>query len=283
MTLSETSLGLFSWEEVAALDRDRTVAILPVAAVEQHGPHLPLDTDCFLCTKVVKDAAAHAQSGGPVLVAPTQPYGSSAHHMGFAGTLTVSAATLLACLRELCGSLVDHGFRRLLVVNGHGGNSALAREAVHQLAVDARVVAAAADYWALAREAVADVRESPPGGMAHACEFETSLMLYLRPDSVRTDLVRREIPAPRFAEERLDLIWPGRVATGWQTHELSSSGVLGAPDLATREKGKRLFEVCVEALSRLIEELRSAPLPQDPSARYGEKPRVGTTRRPARP
>ena len=257
----EFRLGLLSWSEVTALDRERTVAILPTAAVEQHGPHLPLDTDTFLCTRVVEAAAAQAQAGGPVLVAPTQAYGSSAHHMGFAGTLTLTASTFLASVRELCGSLIAHGFRRLLVVNGHGGNSALAREAVQQLAADAGVLAAAADYWALARKTAADVRDSPPGGMAHACEFETSLMLYLRPESVRTELVRREIPEPRFPLERLDLVSPGPVATGWRTHELSSSGVLGAPDLATGEKGKRLFEACVEGLSRLIEELRSAPLP----------------------
>jgi creatinine amidohydrolase len=97
--------------------------------------------------------------------------------------------------------------------------------------------------------------------MAHACEFETSLMLYLRPESVRKELIRREIPEPRFSPERLDLVSPGPVATGWRTHELSSSGVLGAPDLATGEKGKRLFEACVDALARLIGELRSAPLP----------------------
>ena len=258
---AEIRLGLLSWSEVEALDRERTVAILPIAAVEQHGPHLPLDTDTFLCTQVVEAAGAQAQAGGPVLVAPTLAYGSSAHHMAFAGTLTLTAATFLASVVELCGSLIGHGFRRLLVVNGHGGNSALAREAVQQLALDARVLAAAADYWALARETAAEVRDSPPGGMAHACEFETSLMLYLRPESVRNELVRREIPEPRFAQERLDLVSPGRVAAGWQTHELSSSGVLGAPDLATGEKGKRLFEACVEGLSRLIEELRRAPLP----------------------
>lgn len=262
--MAETRLALLSWCEVAALDRERTVAILPTAAVEQHGPHLPLDTDTFLCTRVAEAAAAHAEAGGPVLVAPTQAYGSSAHHMAFAGTLTLTAPTFLACVRELCGSLVAHGLRRLLVVNGHGGNSSLAREAVQQLAVDADVVAVAADYWALVRETAAEVRESPPGGMAHACEFETSLMLYLRPESVRKDLVRREIPEPRFAPERLDLVSPGPVAAGWRTDELSCSGVLGAPDLATAEKGRRLFEACVEALARLIEELRSAPLPGGP-------------------
>src|SRR5919201_6051066 len=108
-----TSLGLLSWSEVEALDRERTVAVLPTAAVEQHGPHLPLDTDAFLCTRVAEAAAARAQAGGPVLVAPTQAYGSSAHHMAFAGTVTLSAATFLASIREICGSLAAHGLRRL--------------------------------------------------------------------------------------------------------------------------------------------------------------------------
>ncbi len=258
----ETRLGLLSWSEVADLDRDRTIAVLPTAAVEQHGPHLPLDTDTFLCTRVVEEAASRAQHAGSVLVAPTLAYGSSAHHMAFAGTLTLTAATFLTAVGEICGSLAEHGFRRLLVVNGHGGNSALARTAVQQLPVQAPVLAAAVDYWALAREEAALVRESPPGGMAHACEFETSLMLHLRPESVRRELVRRELPRPRFAAEQLDLLLPGAVAARWRTDELSSSGVLGAPDLATAEKGERLFEACVDGLSALIEELRAVALPE---------------------
>ena len=257
----ETRLGLLSWAEVAELDREQTVVIVPTAAVEQHGPHLPLETDAFLCTRVAEEAADRAWSGGPVLVAPTLAYGSSAHHMAFAGTLTLAAPTFLAVVREVCGGLAEHGFRRLLVVNGHGGNSALAREAVQQVSLEAPVLAVSVDYWAFAREVAADVRDSPPGGMAHACEFETSLMLHLRPESVRQELVRREIPEPRLAAERLDLFAAGVVAAGWRTHELSSSGVLGAPDLATAEKGERLFEACVDGLSALIADLRSAALP----------------------
>jgi creatinine amidohydrolase len=257
----ETKLARLSWSEIAELDRDRTVAVLPTAAVEQHGPHLPLETDAFLCTRVAEESAVRAQREGPVLLAPTLPYGSSTHHMAFAGTLTLRAETFLAAVGDLCGSLVEHGFRRLLVVNGHGGNSALGREAVQQLANRAPVLAACVDYWALARETAAEVRESPAGGMAHACEFETSLMLRLRPELVRREFVRREIPEPRFSQERLELASPGPVAAGWQTHWLSSSGVLGAPDLASAEKGERLFEACVEGLTALIGELREAPLP----------------------
>jgi creatinine amidohydrolase len=257
----ETRLALLSWREVDELDHDRTVAVLPTAAVEQHGPHLPLDTDTYLCTSVVEEAARRAEGGGPVLVAPTLAFGSSVHHMAFAGTLSLSAETFLAVVSDLCGNLAQHGFRRLLVVNGHGGNSGLVREAVQQLANRLTVLAAAVDYWDLSQEAAAQVRESPPGGMSHACEFETSLMLHLRPESVRHELVRREIPEPRFPSELHDLLYPTRVTTAWRTQDLSSSGVLGAPDLATAEKGKRLFAACVEALAQLIGELRAAPLP----------------------
>jgi creatinine amidohydrolase len=260
----ETRLALLSWSEVAELDRDRTVAVVPTAAVEQHGPHLPLDTDTYLCTRVVEEAADRAQRGGPVLVVPTLAFGSSDHHMAFAGTLSLTAGTFLAVMADLCGNLAQHGFRRLLVVNGHGGNSALVREAVQQLANRTPVLAAAADYWTLADDTTSKVRDSPPGGMAHACEFETSLMLHLRPESVRRELVRREIPEPRFASERLDLMSSARVTAGWRTDELSSSGVLGAPDLASAEKGEQLFEACVEGLSQLIAELREAP-PRQPS------------------
>jgi creatinine amidohydrolase len=260
----EARLALLSWSEVADLDRHRTVVLLPTAAVEQHGPHLPLDTDTYLCTRVVEEAADRAQREGPVLVVPALSFGSSDHHMAFAGTLSLTAGTFLAVVGELCGNLAQHGFRRLLVVNGHGGNSALVREAVQQLANRTAVLAAAADYWVLAEDTTSRVRDSPPGGMAHACEFETSLMLHLRPESVRRELVRREIPEPRFASERLDLTSSATVAAGWRTDELSSSGVLGAPDLANADKGEQLFEACVQGLAHLIAELRDAP-PRQPS------------------
>jgi creatinine amidohydrolase len=262
--VTEPRLALLSWSEVAQLDRDRTVAVFPTAAVEQHGPHLPLDTDTYLCTRVVEEAAARADQLEPVLVAPTLAFGSSGHHMAFAGTLSLTAGTFLAVIEELGGNLAQHGFRRLLVVNGHGGNSALVRVAVQQLANRTAVLAAAVDYWALAADTASEVRDSPPGGMAHACEFETSLMLHLRPESVRRDLVRREIPEPRFTSERLDLTSPGKVGAGWRTHELSTSGVLGAPDVASAEKGERLFEACVAGLAQLIAEVREAPLPGTP-------------------
>jgi creatinine amidohydrolase len=248
---------------VGALDRERTVVVVPTGSIEQHGPHLPLDTDSFLCANVARVAAERARQKGPVLVTPTACFGSSEHHMAFPGTVTLRPETFGQAVAEICVSLARHGLRRQVVVNGHGGNTALLAAAVQQLGFEAPIQVLAVDYWTLARELAAEVRESPSGGMGHACEFETSLMLYLRPESVRRELIAREIVGPRYADERFDLFESGAVTAHWKTHELTRSGVMGAPDLATEEKGRLLFEACAEGLANLIEELRALPLPPE--------------------
>ena len=268
MADEESRLALLASPEAAALDRERTVVVVPTGSIEQHGPHLPLDTDSFLCTAVAEAAAERARSDGPVLVVPTVSVGASEHHMAFPGTLTLRPATFLAVVKDLCGSLSRHGFRRQLVVNGHGGNRALLAEAIQEIGFEEPVHVGLVDYWSLARAVVDDVRESPPGGMAHACEFETSLMLFLRPESVRQDLIEREIPRPRSQSELFDLFLTSPLSTHWKTRELSRSGVMGAPDLATAEKGRRLFEGCADGLARLIEEIRGVALP--PPDRIGD-------------
>jgi creatinine amidohydrolase len=246
---------------VDALDRERTVVVVPTGSLEQHGPHLPLDTDSFLCRSVVDAAAARASGTGPVLVTPTVCFGASEHHMAFPGTVTLEPETFADTIAEVCGSLAEHGLRRQLVVNGHGGNTALLTAAVQQLGFEEPVLAVTVDYYTFARAVVAEVRESPPGGIGHACEFETSLMLHLRPESVRRAQIVRELRPRRYAAESHDLFAGGDVRAHWKTHELSRSGVMGAPDLATEEKGRRLFEACADGLAALIEELRGQPLP----------------------
>lgn len=256
----DTHLETMTYEEIDGLDRDRAVAVIPTGSIEQHGPHLPLDTDTFLCTQVAGAAAARAGLRGPVLVTPTVCFGSSEHHMAFTGTLTLSATTFLEVVKDLSRSLTRHGFRRQLVVNGHGGNTSLLGEAVQRLGFEQAVHIATLNYWTLARDVAREIRESPPGGMGHACEFETSLMLHLRPESVRRERIQREIVEPRYPSERLDMFSKGILSAHWKTHELSKSGVMGAPDLATEEKGRRLFHACVAGLADLIEELRQTKL-----------------------
>ena len=200
-------LAHLSWSEIAESSAtDRTVALLPTAAIEQHGPHLPLDTDAFLCTRVAEESAARAQRDGPVPCPDASLRIVDAPH-GLRGDAHARGGTFLAAVGELCSSLVEHGFRRLLVVNGHGGNSALAREAVQQLANRAPVLAASVDYWALAREAAAEVRDSPRRDGARL-RVRDLVDAPPAPESVRRELVR-EIPEPRFSQERLELASPG--------------------------------------------------------------------------
>jgi creatinine amidohydrolase len=254
---------LLTHEEVDGLDRDPTVVVVPTGSIEQHGPHLPLDTDSFLCTRVAEAAAARASEGGRVLVTPTLCFGSSEHHMAFPGTVTLRPETLRQVAADVCTSLARHGFRRQLVVNGHAGDTALLAVTVQQLGFEAPMHVLATDYWRFARPVIGDVRESEVGGMGHACEFETSLMLHLRPESVRRERIKREIVEPRYSAERFDLFEGSGVSAHWKMHELSRSGVMGAPDLASEEKGRRLFETCAAGLAGLIEELRTMPLPSD--------------------
>ncbi len=257
MAGNEIRLGLLAYTDVAQLDRSRTVTVIPTGSIEQHGPHLPLDTDAFLATEVAVAAGRRAQTGGPVVVTPTVCFGSSEHHMAFPGTLTLGDGTFSDQIAEVCASLVRHGFKMQLIVNGHGGNTALLAGMIQRLGFEHDGRFAFLNYWDAARDVAQQIRESPPGGMGHACEFETSLMLHLRPEQVRVEHIQREIVERSYPAQRLDLFIKGPLTAHWKTHELSKSGVMGAPDLANPIKGKQLFEACVQGVAQMIEEVRS--------------------------
>lgn len=252
----EIELGLLTSPEASAR-LIGGVAIVPVGAVEQHGPHLPLDTDIFLASSVALEAAKRV--GGSTVVCPPLCIGASAHHLGFPGTLSLRHDTLFAVVRDTVDSLVAHGCHRVLLLNGHGGNAALIARAVQEIGVASPARLAGLSYWQLAGQSVAASRRSAIGGMAHGGEFETSLMLHLRPSSVRTDLIAACVPAPRLPGERFDLFDGGWLAMDWRTEELSPSGVVGRPDLASAGHGARWFEACVAACAELVVAFAALP------------------------
>lgn len=271
MIEEEVRLEMLTYEDVAQLNRSHTVTVIPTGSIEQHGPHLPLDTDAFLAGEVALAASRQARANGHVIVTPTVRYGSSEHHMAFPGTLTLQATTFRNQIREVCASVLHHGFRRVLIVNGHGGNTALLANVVQQLGFEHDGRFAFLNYWDAAQEVAEQIRESATGGMGHAGEFETSLMMYLRPEQVREERIRREIVEPLYASQQLDLFMKGPLTAHWKTHELSKSGVMGAPDLANPSKGKQLFEACVEGVRVMIEQVRRAGeglLDGNPKSRY---------------
>lgn len=197
--MTHRNLTEATWRETRAAASD-AIALLPIGSQEQHAEHLPLGTDTMLADAVVSRALAlldeRAAAGTPVpdlVRLPTLPYGHSPHHL-FAAALTLSAPVLGQVLDELLDSLAACGFRRVLVVNGHGGNDEIMRLAVKRFALRADVTAGACSYWTLTGEGT----EPDPAGLVpgHAGWFETSLMLAARPDLVRTDRLGGHAPTP---------------------------------------------------------------------------------------
>lgn len=254
------------WEEmtspeIGALDREKTVVILPIGSVEQHGNHMPVGTDTILSHAVSLAAAGQA---GDAVVLPPPWYGFSAHHMRFPGSVTLRVETLLALAGDIVDSVVAHGFKRILVVNGHGGNAGaidvLASTLGHRHYGVARI--ATLTYFALARDSIAALRRSEPGGMGHACEFETSLVQHLRPELVKIERAETTYPDPGSAYLTTDLIGGQAVRVYHDFADLSPTGTLGDPALASPEAGDKFFAASVKALGEFIADFRSWQIPE---------------------
>jgi len=248
--------------EVAKLDRDRTILILPLGSVEQHGNHMPLGTDTELAHAVA--LAAAERSSGSVAVLPPPWYGFSAHHMRFPGSITLKAQTLMAVAEDIVGSLVGHGFRRILIVNGHGGNGGvidlMASTLGHKHHGEARI--AALTYFQLAREAIAALRRSAAGGMGHACEFEAAMLQHIRPELVKMDLATKTYPDPGSRYLTTDLLGGSAVRTYLDFADLSPTGTLGDPSLADPDLGAKFFEAVVSELAAFIDDFRGWVIPE---------------------
>ena len=235
----------------------QALVVVPVGATEQHGPHLPLGTDFLIVEQVARTAAEIARSDHTldVLVAPTLPFGSSHHHLPFGGTVSLATERYYGALRDMAASLIRSGFRRIFILNGHGGNQELMQLVARDLALDHPVNLAAASYWDLGRDAVAGsglLNAMLPG---HAGVFETSLILALRPELVsqplphrgEAELARVAIPRTPFRVERAGF-WEG------------IDGYSDSPDEASAELGQQLLAIIVPPVATAISDFASLPL-----------------------
>src|SRR5438128_2886414 len=174
-----------TWPEVRRAAEDERVALVPVATLEDHGPHLPIDTDLRITAEICRRAAAAAAEESVLL--PPIPHGYSPHHMDFPGPITIEWDTFTRYLLDVGRSLARHGFTRMLYVNGHGSNQNLVEMAARLVSLDHPEVLAAACFYLASPEGLAvveEVRESERGGMGHACELETSIYLAIEPEAV---------------------------------------------------------------------------------------------------
>jgi creatinine amidohydrolase len=240
-------LAYATWKEVEAFDRE-AVCVIPTGSLEQHGAHLPLFTDSLLSSSVAE--RAEARRSDHVLLYPCVWLGCSAHHMAMAGTATADATTYIRVITEIVRCASAHGFRKFFLLNGHGGNTEPNGVALRELKREfPNHILAHCGYFSLIPQNVLDeTLTGPIKGIRHACEAETSMMMYLFPDLVRTDRLRddglRMQPPPPAG---LNIIQP--------FNEITENGSFGYATQASAEKGRQLIEAAVEAVVAAIEHL----------------------------
>jgi creatinine amidohydrolase len=234
-----------SWPAVASASKD-TPVVLPIAAVEQHGRHLPVFTDSLLLGEVTRRAAESL--GERVIWAPLLWLGNSHHHMDFPGTLSAAPRTYLDVLRDLIDNMVTHGFRRIVLLNGHGGNIVPGQQAVFEARQRYRqrddLLLLAATYWLLGSKPNPIEPSLVQTDMGHACEWETSMILRLAPHLVG-ELGSIE-PVPQTVSF-------APASRGWITQERSKVGHIGDPRAATAEKGEALLRIFARDVVAFLE------------------------------
>lgn len=237
--------------QIAELAIQDTVVIVPVGSIEQHGPHLPVEVDTRLATEISRMAArVGAMRGTPIIVAPTITVGLAQHHLSYGGALTFDFVTFASVIRCWVQSIAASGFKRIALVNGHGGNTTALRVVVNELARSENLRIVACTYWDVAAPAFRRILETQPCVM-HACEAETSLMMALAPESVRHEQMKG-LTGPMFEGEQDPFEAP--LYRSLDMDELSVNGVLGNPGAASPEKGKMLADAAAEALAaRLLD------------------------------
>lgn len=250
-----------SSEEVAALDRDRAVAVLPVAAIEQHGPHLPLGTDAILCDAILSAALTRLPEGvTTVLRLPTQRIGHSPEHTRFAGTLSIEAGTLLAAWTQIGASLSAAGLRRLVLFNTHGGQGALVDLAAQELRRRYGMLVVRCNSWRFSLpDGWVSAREARYG--LHGGQIETSLMLQVAPELVRLQRVDDfRSAAEAWEAEHPGLDVEGRTAVGWMAEDLHPQGVTGDATAASADLGWRLLDHYAGCLAKVLAAAGTAEL-----------------------
>ena len=242
-------------DEIAALDKDKSIVLLPTSATEQHGAHLPVGTDAIILSTLVDKMVNECEfEEGNLIFAPQLNVGKSNEHMGFAGTITFGTQTYYSLLHDI--AISASGFKKLVLFNSHGGNTDMLNMISRDLRIDLGLDVFVFDWWFTPfwNDGLKDLQQSGKYGVFHACELETSLMLAARPETVHMELAVDEEPADCFKGEKYVTVF-GPINAGWKTKDVTNSGVIGAPTFATAEKGHELFDYACKKLLDILHEI----------------------------
>ena len=236
--------------------------ILPVSATEQHGPHLPLATDRMIgehfCRKI------DAEIKDKVLILPSVSVGCSWHHMDFAGTLSVKHDTFIRQVEDILSTVAHHGFVNMIIFNSHGGNIAVGQLLMEKLGTKfSKGHIVMVTWWKLISEVLFDLDESGPGGVGHAGEFETSLMMHIAPELVHHELIEEVKNIKSFDWAETDMLRGSKASLYRSMKEMTSNGAFGDPSAASEEKGRKIAELVTSAMKKIISDLHKVEKKRD--------------------
>ena len=254
--------GELTWPEAKARFNEMAVALLPVGSIEQHGPHLPLDTDAFDADYLTRRVAEACSDPKP-LVLPAISYGVSYHHEDFQGTISISDDTLVRLVYEIGISVARNGIQKLVIINGHGGNSPALSHAAQMINRDARIFVCV-DSGETSDVDIYDLTDTPND--VHAGEIETSTSLFVRPQLVKMDRAPKTVP--EFSSRYLDFTSKRGVSWYAYTKKISATGVMGDPTKANVEKGKKIWEIMIAHLVALVEDIKTMTLDEIHHQKY---------------
>lgn len=252
-----------SSQDFAHIHPTRAVAVLPLGATEQHGPHLPLNVDTVLVNGVVREALTHLDKKEPVLVLPTQTVGLSTEHIAFAGTLTLSTQTVISQWCDLGASVARAGVKKLLLFNAHGGNVGLMDVVARELRAQHGLIVYSSSWYNLPIDAQAMAQFSAQEHRfgIHAGDIETSMMLALAPELVDMTKAHNFASTSEQRAATYPILGNGRSAKlGWLIQDYNPQGAVGNAAAATAAKGQAVVKSAGEQLAKLLQELMDLPL-----------------------
>jgi creatinine amidohydrolase len=252
--------GDYRTTEYASIDPEQTIAVLPVAAIEQHGPHLPVSTDTSIMQGMLETVIARLPSDLDMRILPVQAAGKSNEHLYARGTLTLPPATLIDAWTELGASVARAGVRKIVFVNSHGGNEEIMGIVSRELRVRFDMLAVKTSWQRFGRPAgmYSDLEERQG---IHGGDVETSLMLHFRPDLVDMGKAENFVSNVARAEKDFELLrQTGTHAFAWIATDLNPHGVVGDASIATAEKGRLTAEFQADGFIRLLRDVRKAEL-----------------------
>lgn len=265
MKANNINMAYRYWDEMATtdfkrLDRDKTIVVMPVASTEQHGPHLPLSVDVRITEGVLNEMLVHSPKDCTILVLPTLPIGKANEHIGFDGTLSLSIETLMGLWTDVAESVFRTGLKKLMILNGHGGQSQVTEIVARDLRIRHNALVVPVNWWSVRPKPSEFSQDEYTYGI-HGGAEETSVMMHLHPDLVRSECCANFMPNSLLQREKFPRLFSQGVRHAWKAEDLQSAGACGDASIANRDDGQKIISNAAQSLAELIEEMAEFQLP----------------------